>query len=84
VRRQADLRCKSGAVTAADLRRVAKKCLKPGEEVLQAVVDKKEIALGHPNNPVKLEQLSGGKLTEIPLKDPLTLKPLGKGGAATK
>ncbi|MBI3882039.1 MAG: insulinase family protein [Verrucomicrobia bacterium] len=69
-------RAKVDAVTAADVQRVAKKYLKPGEVVLQVVGDKREISLGYPSHPVKLEELTGGKLTELPLRDPMTLKPV--------
>ena len=69
-------RQKVGAVTAADVQRVAKKYLTPEKLVFVVVGQKKEMVLGHPNHPEKLETLAGGKLVDLPLRDPLTMKPM--------
>jgi predicted Zn-dependent peptidase len=71
-------RAKIGAVTKDEVLRVAKKYLAPEKAVILVVGDKKEILLGHPNHPVTLESLGVGKITELPLRDPLTMKPLVK------
>ncbi len=62
------------AVSAADVQRVAREHLVPERLILLVVGDQKEIAQGDPAHPVKLEDLAGGKVTDLPLRDPLTLR----------
>lgn len=69
-------RQKVDAVTAAEVQRVAKKYLTPEKLIFVVVGQKKEIVLGHPNHPEKLETLAGGRLVDVPLRDPLTMKPI--------
>ena len=63
------------AVTAADVQRVASTYLVPEKMVVLVVGDQKEIDLGDPKHDVKLAALApGGKVTTLPLRDPLTMK----------
>ena len=64
------------AVTIADVQRVAAQRLHPENAVILIVGQRDEIAKGHVDHPVKLEQLSSGVVSELPLRDPLTLEPL--------
>ncbi|MFM8470597.1 MAG: M16 family metallopeptidase [Limisphaerales bacterium] len=71
-------RSKIDAVTKADVQRVAKKFLTPEMVIILVVGTKEEILKGHPDHPVKLESLAGGRLVDHPLRDPLTMKPAAK------
>ncbi len=66
------------AVTKADVLRVAREHLTPDRSVILVVGQKQEILLGYPGHPVKLADLAGGKLVDVPLRDPLTMQPLAK------
>jgi zinc protease len=71
-----NVRSKIDAVSKDDLLRVAKKYLTADKLVILCVGNKDDVLLGHPNHPVKLTELCGGKFIELPLRDPMTMKPL--------
>ena len=64
------------AVGKEDIERAAKKYLNPERLVILIVGNEQDILLGHPDHPVKLSDLGGGKLTNVPLRDPLTMLPM--------
>ncbi len=66
------------AISREDVRRVAKKYLTPDKLVILAVGQKDKILLGDPDHPMKLTDLVQGPLKDVPLRDPLTMQPLGK------
>lgn len=70
------------AVTAADVQRVAQKYLVPDKMVMLIVGQKDDILLGHPDHPVKLTDLVKGPLVNLPLRDPLTMKPMAAAASA--
>jgi zinc protease len=66
------------AVTKEDIERAAKKYLKPDKLVILVVGQKNDILLGHPSHDVKITQLVGGGLVDVPLRDPMTMKAKAK------
>ena len=65
-----------------DIQRVAAKHLHPERVAILVVGNKEEILKGHPDHPVSLEKLVAAPLTELPMRDPLTLEPLKATSAA--
>ncbi len=66
------------AITKEDVERVAKKYLTPDRAVILIVGNKSEISLKMPDHPVTLQELSSGGVKDLPLRDPMTMKPMGK------
>ncbi len=66
-----------GSVSAADVQRVAKAHLVPEQLRVLVVGELPEIDKGDPKHPVTLASLApGGKVTTLPLRDPMTMKPM--------
>ncbi len=65
-----------GAVTLADVQRVAKRLLDPSKVAVLMVGSAKEMALSDGKHDVTLAGLAGGEPKRIPLRDPLTMKPM--------
>jgi predicted Zn-dependent peptidase len=61
-------------VTAADVQRVAKQYLVPEKMITLIVGNLAEIAKGDGKHEITVEKLAGGKVTELPLRDPMTMK----------
>jgi predicted Zn-dependent peptidase len=67
-------------VTAADVQRVAQKWLDDKGVAILVVGKREELLNPDPRHPVKLQDLArglkGGKFIELPLRDPMTMKPM--------
>ncbi|MBK9374039.1 MAG: insulinase family protein [Holophagales bacterium] len=71
-----DYREKVRAVTAEDVRKLAKRLLEPEKMVVLAVGKAAEVESGDPDHPGALKDAVRLPLSRVPLRDPLTLKPL--------
>ena len=70
-----DYREKVKAVTAADVRKMAKKLLDDEKLVVLAVGKASEVEPGDPDHPGALKDAAKLPFLRVPLRDPLTLKP---------
>ncbi|HEX4645693.1 MAG TPA: pitrilysin family protein, partial [Verrucomicrobiae bacterium] len=77
-------RARIEAVTAGDVERVAKKYLTPDKAVILVVGHKEDVLMKLPDHPVELKELTSGPVTELPMRDPLTMKPVTGGEKAAK
>ena len=64
------------AVDIKAVQRVAKRRINLAKAIVLIVGQKEEILKGHPDHPVNLERLTRGGVKELPMRDPLTMKPL--------
>jgi Zn-dependent M16 (insulinase) family peptidase len=64
------------AVTREDLRRVAQKHLDPEKLAILVVGNWDEIAKGDLDKRATMNDFFGGKVKQLPLRDPLTLEPI--------
>ena len=70
-------RARMEAVTQADVQRAAQRVLQTNQLVILTVGQKTNILQGHPNHPVRLQDFAPQRFLELPLRDPLTMQPLG-------
>ncbi len=71
-----DYREKVRGVTAADVQKMARRLLDPEKLVVLAVGRASEIEAGDPDHPGALKDAAALPLSRVPLRDPLTLKPI--------
>ena len=62
------------AVSAAEVQRVAEKYLVPEQLILLVVGQLEEMDKGDGEHAVTLAELAGGRVTDLPLRDPMTMK----------
>ncbi len=72
----ANFRANVEKVTADDVQKAAVRLITPEKVTLLVVGKKADLLNPDPKHPVKFADLTGGKLTELPLRDPMTMKPL--------
>ena len=72
----ANFRANIEKVTATDVRRAAERLITPDKVTLLVVGKKADLLNPDPKHPVKFADLTGGKLTELPLRDAMTMRPL--------
>ena len=66
-------------VTKADVKRVAQRLLATDKVTVLAVGKKDDMLNPDPKHPVKFPELTAGKVTDVPLRDPFTMKPMAAG-----
>ncbi len=73
----AEYRDRLRAVTAQDVQRVARRLVDPTKMAVLMVGDTKEMSLGDPKHEeAKIAAMAGGEPKHLPLRDPLTMKPM--------
>jgi zinc protease len=69
-------------VTKADLKRAAERLLTTDSVTVLVVGKKSDLLNPDPKHPIPYPSLTGGKLTDLPLRDPMTMKPLAASSPA--
>jgi len=72
----AEFRGRVEKVTAADAKRAADRLLHPDRVTILAVGNREGLLNPDPKHPVKFADLTAGKLTFLPLRDPMTMRPM--------
>jgi len=70
-------------VTKVDVKRAAERLLRPDAVTVLVVGKKADLLNPDPKHPVKFQDLTGGKLTEVPLRDPFTMAPMPAAAAGS-
>ena len=70
-------------VTKADVKKAAERLLKTDSVTVLVVGKKADLLNPDPKHPVPYPSLTGGKMTDLPLRDPMTMKPLPAPATAT-
>ena len=71
-------------VSAADVQRVARRLLSTDRVTVLSVGKKADLLNPDPKHPVDFAALAGGKLVDVPLRDPFTMKPMAPATNVTK
>ncbi len=71
-----EYRDRVGKVAVADVQRVAKRLLDPAKTTALMVGDVDEMMLGDGKHDARITGLAGGEPKRIPLRDPMTMKPM--------
>jgi len=71
-----EYRDRVAAVTADDIKKAMNKDLDPDKMIMLVVGNIEEIMAGHPEHDARLTDF--GKITELPLRDPLTMEPIAE------
>ena len=72
----ANFRANLEKVSKADIRKAAERLLQADQASILVVGKKVDLLNPDPKNPVSYPSLAGGKVADVPLRDPMTMKPI--------